>query len=121
VSTETVPQSLQIPLSAAIGLAVEHWRLTHALAAGQSAASSGAARHALRKMEDFLALCELTIQHLDGHPFDAGLAVRVVDTIDDPKLAKGTIIIDETVSPLVMWRGVVVKSADVVTRNGTLA
>jgi hypothetical protein len=117
VSTESIPNSLTIPLPAAISLAVEHWRLVQALDA-DSAAQSGGARRALRKIEEFLASCELTVQHLDGHPFDAGLAVTVVDTLDDPNLPRGKIVIDETVSPLVMWRGRVVKSAEVVTRKG---
>jgi hypothetical protein len=55
---------------------------------------------------------------LDGHPFDAGLAARVVDSTDDPSLPPGSAVVAETVSPLVLWRGSVAKPADVVTRVG---
>ena len=57
------------------------------LAACQQADGPAAAqaRHALRRMDDFLRLCELEVQTMDGRPFDPGLAVRVIDTVDDPQ------------------------------------
>ena len=130
MSLEPIPESLSIPLPALVGLCVEHWRLARSLASrpatragepphGASPGGDAAARHALRRIEDFLKLCELEARNLDGHPFDPGLAVRVVDTIDDSRLAEGKAVIDETLSPVVLWRGAVAKPADVVTRKGT--
>ena len=114
MSPEPIPESLSVPLPALVGLCVEHWRLA------RSPAGDPAARHALRRIEDFLKLCELEARNLDGHPFDPGLAVRVVDTVDDPGLPEGKAVIAETLSPVVLWRGAVVRAADVVTRKGTL-
>ena len=114
------PASLNVPLPALVALAVEQWRLSRWLAAQPvaHAAQAGPARHALRRMDDFLRLCALEVRDMDGRPFDAGLAARVVDAADDPLLPPGSAVIAETVSPLVLWRGDVVKAAEVVTRRG---
>jgi hypothetical protein len=56
---------------------------------------------------------------LDGRPHDAGLAATVIDTVDEPTLPKGQTIVIETLSPMVLWRGQVVKTAEVVTGRGT--
>ena len=113
---EPLPPALEVPLPSLVGLAIEWWRLSATL--GQPG-SAGAARHALRKIEDFLRRCELEVQVMDGRPFDPGLAVRVVDAVDDETLPAGRSVIAETVSPLVLWRGRVAKEAEVVTRRGT--
>lgn len=121
MSPDSIPDSLNVPLPALISLGIEHWRLSRWLderLAGRASTSVAAtARHALRRMHDFLGQCELEVRSMDGHVFDAGLAVRVVDTIEDSTLPPGTVMIAETVSPLVLWRGRVLKSADVVTRS----
>ena len=106
-------------MTALVGLCVEHWRLAGSLAAKVGAGADPAARHALRRIEDFLKLCELEARNLDGHPFDAGLAAHVVDTADDPLLPEDKVVISETLSPMVLWRGAVAKPAEVVTRRGT--
>ena len=125
MSPEPNRDSLSVPLPALVGLCVEHWRLAKWLAArppapgGDASSGSAPARHALRRMEDFLKLCELEARDLDGLPFDPGLAARVLDTTDDPRLPEGTAVIGETLSPMVLWRGTVAQPADVVTRKGT--
>jgi hypothetical protein len=121
VSDETIPQSLDVPLSALVDLAIEHWRLAswlQKMTAGRPASNAAPARYALRKIEDILKANQMEVTGMDGVAFDLGLAVRVVDTFDDPTLPAGTTLIAETVSPLVQWNGRVVKPADVVTRRG---
>lgn len=112
------PETLNVPLAALVNLAVEHWRLT-GWASTLPAGGAALARHALRRMHDTLAACELTVRSMDGQPFDAGLAVRVVDTVDDPALPEGRATIAETVAPMVLWRAAVVRPAEVVVRRGT--
>lgn len=107
-----------MPLAALVTMAVEHWRLSRWVAA-QPQGKAGNARHALRRIDDVLKQFGVEAQDLDGRAFDPGLAVRVVDTVEDPSLPKGTALIAETVSPLVLLKGVVVQPADVVTRRGT--
>jgi hypothetical protein len=118
VSSNAVPKEINISLSALADLGTEHWRLATWLDQAAPDGSAALARHALRRMKEFLNSCELEIRSLDGQPYDAGMAARVVDTIDDPELPHGASVIAETVSPMVLWRGQVLRPADVVTRRG---
>ena len=89
------------------------------VAGGRPRRRAAPARHALRKIEDFLRSLGSEAQSMDGQKFDPGLAVRVVDAFDDPALPTGETEIAETLSPMVLWKDRVVKPADVVTRRGT--
>ena len=113
MSRQDISQTLNVPMKSLADLAVEWWRLSSGLKE-----TSGAVRHALRKIEDFLRQCELEVQSLDGRPFDAGLAATVLDTVEDPVLEPGRAVIEQTVCPLVLWRGTVLRAAEVVTRRG---
>ena len=109
---------MPVPFAQMVNLAVEYWRLSKWLESASKGLSAGPARHALRKLEDFLKQHEFDVQQLDGRSFDPGLAAKVIDTVEDPMLAKGTTIISETLSPMVFWRGQVVRAAEVVTSEG---
>jgi hypothetical protein len=119
--TQVIPDvpcdAMSIPLSSMLSLATEYWRLCGAL---RAVGVSAPGRHALRKMEDFLRECELEIQTLDGRPYDPGLAVRVIDAVEDSGMAGGQAVIEETLSPMILWRGRVVRQADVVVRQGKM-
>ena len=113
------PKELTVTLASLIDVGVEHWRLATWLSGlPGGGAATALPRHALRRMEDFLKSCSLEVRGLDGQPFDPGMAARVVDTMDDPSLPEGAAVVAETVSPMVMWHGQVVRVADVVTRRG---
>lgn len=112
--TEPIPQSLTVPMESLVSLAIECWRLK----GGIGNDSSPPVRHALRRMNDFLQLCEIQTQELTGHPFDAGMAARVIDTLDDPSLPADRAIIEETLVPMVLWRGQVIRPAEIVVRQG---
>ena len=113
-----IPSSVAVPLSAIVELGVEQWRLTAWLARLPGAAAAPA-RRAARKVDDFLRAREVEVRALDGHPFDAGLAATVVHAEDDPGMADGEAVVSETVAPLVLWRGRVVRPAEVFVRRGT--
>lgn len=115
MNPETPPESIPVTLSALADVGVECWRMGR-----MAGAAAGPARHSLRRIEDFLKRCELEVQALDGRAFDAGLAARVVDAIDDPALPEGQSVIAQTLQPMVLWRGIVIRPADVITRRGTL-
>ena len=99
-----------------ITLTVEHWRLSAAMK--ESAAGGPAARHALRKMEDVLKGVGMEARSLDGTAYDAGLSVQVVDRLSASFIRKGIEVISETISPLVLFEGNVVKAAEVVVTVG---
>jgi hypothetical protein len=90
-------------------LAVEHWRLTGALQEGAPAA----ARHALRKIGEFLKARGIVAQSLDGLPYDAGMHAKVVERIKG-YATEGGEVVAETVMPLVMLHGQVIQGAEVV-------
>jgi hypothetical protein len=104
-------------MSALTELGVEYWRLTTSLSSARTGPTA-VTRHALRRIGEVLARCEIEVRSLEGHPFDAGLAVQVVHSEDDPHLPEGQTVIAETVSPMVLWRGQVIRPAEVVTRRG---
>jgi hypothetical protein len=110
-----VPDTIAVSLSSLVQLAVEYWRLATWLKTTTASASAGPARHAVRKLEDFLKKHELDVQSLDGRPFDAGLAAKVIDTTEDPSLPAGQVMIIETLSPMVLYRDQVVRPAEIVT------
>jgi hypothetical protein len=90
-------------------LAVEHWRLAGALREGAPAA----ARHALRKIGEFLKARGIEAQSLDGLPYDAGMRARVVERIKGYAGEGGDVIV-ERVMPLVILDGEVIQGAEVV-------
>ena len=96
-----------------INLAVEHWRLTGEIKEGASAG----ARHALRKIGDFLKARGIVAQSLDGLPYDEGMNATVVERIKGHVAGGGDMVV-ETVSPLVMREGEVVRTAEVVVAGG---
>ena len=71
-------------------------------------------------MQDLFTSIQMEIRSLETLPYDPGMAVEVIDTIDDPTLPEGQIVIQETLSPMVLWREEVVKTAEVVTHRGTV-
>ena len=118
MSLENVPEALSVGLQDMVALAIEHWRLSGAVA-GVRGPGASLVRHALRKMEDVLRRYELEARSMNAQPFDAGLAATVVDSADDPRLARGRVVVEQTLSPLVLWRGRVIKEAQVAVRRGT--
>ena len=113
MSDNFVPSSLDIQTVSLATLAVEWWRLSEALPN-----ASGPVRHALRKIEDFLRQYEIEVNSLNGKPFDVGMAATVVDVVKDASLPRGRAVVEQTVSPMVMWRGKVIRTAEVVIRQG---
>jgi hypothetical protein len=108
---------LQLPVSSLVEIAVQWWRLDR-WAAGPDEARL-VARHVARRLSQLLEHQGVEVLDLTGRPYDAGLAVEVVDSIRDPLAPVGHETVDETVSPIVLWRGTVVRQGQVVMRRGT--
>jgi hypothetical protein len=115
MTEQAVPDALAVSFASMVNVAVEYWRLSRWLQSAGASPGAGPARHAVRKIEEFLKNNELEVQALDGRPFDAGLAARVIDTVESDSVPAGQTLIDETLSPVVLWRGQVVRAAEVVT------
>ena len=84
------PDSIIVPSNQLASIAVEHWRLKKALEPFFDHPQLAAARHAMRKIDDFLKSCDLDVQSLEGLPYDPGLNARVVERILSPACPQGT-------------------------------
>jgi len=113
--TDELPQTLNVSLSALAELAVEWWRLERW--AGGSDDSSPQARHAARRLGRFLSGHGLEVLDVTGRPYEPGLAVEVLDAFEDAGLPRGTQVVDETVAPVVLYRGAVVRHGQVIVRR----
>jgi len=114
---EQQPEFIQVRLSSLIEVAVECWRLEHWLTDSQEDASKAIGRHAARRLNEFLRVHEITTIDMTGQPYEPGFAVEVVDTVTGEDAPEGMGVIHETVAPVVLWRGGVVKHGMVVTRK----
>lgn len=114
MSTENVPAQVEVALASLVELAIECWRLERWLAAQGQEAATAQARHVARRLGKFLSERELHVLDLTGQQYAAGLAVEVLDALESPDVPEGLELIDETITPVVMWRGTVVKHGQVV-------
>jgi hypothetical protein len=113
--TDELPQTIPVSLSALAGLAVEWWRLDRW---ANGAEGEGAhARHVARRLARFLSEHGLEVLDVAGRAYEPGLAVEVLDAFEDARLPPGAQVIDETVAPVVLFRGNVVRHGQVVVRR----
>ena len=115
MTTDELPQTLTVTLSSLAELAVEWWRLERW--AGGAEDSSPHARHVARRLGRFLSEHGLEVLDVTGRAYEPGMAVEVLDAFDDARLPAGSQVIDETVSPVVLFRGAVVRHGQVVVRR----
>ena len=116
--TDELPQTLPVALSSLAELAVEWWRLGRVAGGGPAGEeSSPQARHAARRLGKFLGDLGLEVLDVTGRAYEPGLAVEVLDAFEDARLPKGSQVIDETVAPVVLYRGTVVRHGQVVVRK----
>lgn len=113
--TDELPKTLNVSLSTLAELAVEWWRLERW--AGGSEESSPQARHAARRLGRFLSEHGLEVLDVTGRAYEPGLAVEVLDAFEDTSLPVGSQVVDETVAPVVLYRGAVVRHGQVIIRR----
>ena len=118
MNTSALPTELSLSRQNAITLAIESWRLNRIAAVLGNTQESTSLRYATRQFSDILSEMNIEIVDMVGRVYDPGMAPEVVDVRDDPKLAEGVAIIDETVSPTVLWRGQVIEPGQVSLRRG---
>lgn len=111
---DELPPTLAVPLASLAELAVECWRLEQG-----PGAQDPRARHVARRLARFLDERELSFLDLTGRPHDAGLAAEVLDVVHDAGLPPGAAFVAETVSPVVLWRGRVLRHAQVIVRKAS--
>ena len=112
-------QSMEVPLSSLIDLGIEAWRLNRWLQGSESDRTRSAARLVARRLDAFLGQHGIAVQDVTGRPYDPGLALEIEETISDPYAPEGSLVIEQVVTPIVLWRDAVVRHARVVIRKGT--
>lgn len=103
------PSELPVTLGSLADLAVEWWRLERWAVDD----SKIVGRHVARRVARFLEEHGIEVVDLTGKPYEAGLAAEVLERIPD----EGETRVEETVSPIVLWKGTVVKQGQVVTKG----
>jgi hypothetical protein len=112
--TDELPQTLPVSLSSLAELAVEWWRLGRR---ADSEETSPQARHAARRLGKFLSDLGLEVLDVTGRAYEPGLAVEVLDAFEDGRLPAGSEVIDETIAPVVLFRGAVVRHGQVIVKR----
>lgn len=115
--TDEPPQTLEVSLSSLAELSVEWWRLERWARGAEHEANVSHARHVARRLGKFLSERGFEVIDLTGRAYEPGLAVEVLDAFDDAHLDAGAQVVDETVAPIVLWRGAVVRHGQVVVRR----
>jgi len=90
-----------------VDMAIESWRFSRLfvkvatkLDAGEAAKYINQLRYFQKKIEDDLNDIELKMVVLEGHPFDAGMAVSVINMEDfEPQ---DVLVVDQMIEPIIM-------------------
>ncbi len=112
-----LPAELPISLESVCALTVEVWRLKRISEQDIMSSERLTLRHAVRRLGEVLV--EMGVEAVDfvGRQHDPGMVPEVVGVEEDEAFEGKPSVIDETVSPTVMWRGVVVRSGQVIVRQ----
>jgi hypothetical protein len=111
-------ETINVKISELAELAIEAWRLQHWAFMSGFERDRTIPRRTTRSLNCFLTEMGFELCDLAGQPYDPGLAVEVVDTERDTNAPMGSAWIGETVSPIVLWRGQMVRTGQVVVRYG---
>jgi hypothetical protein len=117
--TDELPQTLPVTLASLAELAVEWWRLGRTAGDATAFDSSPQARHVARRLGKFLSDLGLEVLDVTGRAYEPGLAVEVLDAFEDAQLPAGAQVIDETIAPVVLFRGAVVRHGQVVVKRNS--
>jgi hypothetical protein len=118
MASAELPDKLDVPLDALVELATESWRLEQWLAGLPPEKVASKLRHVARRLQKFLTERELAALDLTGQKYEAGMAVEVLEVLADGNLHPQQRLIVEMVSPIILWRGRVVRHGQIVVGPG---
>ncbi len=105
--------TIAVELERVIALAVETWRARSSHAIASLPAYAGV-RRALREVDGILRDVQVSVVDPTGQVYDEGMAVRVLDVEFPPGGCSGRRIVVETLAPVVLHEGTVVRQGEVV-------
>lgn len=110
-------ETIQCSLSQLVDLSVETWRLRQWVSNVDSQNAMG--RHICRKYERFFQEIGIEVLDMSGKPFEPGLAVEIVDSVQDEALEDEAVLVEEMIVPVVFYKNTVVKHGQVVVRKAS--
>ena len=117
MSSLNVPSELQIPMERACVLSIECWRLGRLADSLKQTNNRMALVRAVRQITEILSEAGIEVVDFIGRNYDPGMVPEVLEVRDDPDIPEETAVIDETVSPTIMWHGQVIKPGQIIVRQ----
>ena len=114
----TVNGTVEVGISALADFAIDSWRLQRWAFASGFEKDRVVARQTSRSMVSFLDGLGFETRDLSGQPYDPGLAVEVVDSEEDADAPKGSVRIEEMLSPIVLRNGQLIRTGQVAVSRG---
>ncbi|HEY0100660.1 MAG TPA: hypothetical protein VGB76_17065 [Pyrinomonadaceae bacterium] len=115
---DQLPRKLDVPLDSLVELAIESWRLEQWLAGLPPEKGASKLRHIARRLQKFLTERELAALDVTGQKYEPGMAVEVLEVLTGENLRAEEKLIVEMVSPIILWRGRVVRHGQIVVGQG---
>ena len=114
MNSKTIPSELTIPIEGASTLSQECWRLGR-IAESLKDGNERAGRFVTLSYHHD-STCRHGIEAVDfsGRAYDSGMVQEVIEVREDDGLSDGQVVVDETITPTVIWHGQVIKSGQIV-------
>lgn len=114
MTENSVPQGICLSVDDACRLSIEYWRLRSLSENVTDSAARAPLKRSIRCIGDALAKLGLEVIDLTGRKYDPGMAPEVIDVEGAKKGSLSAEFIVETITPTVMWRGIVAHSGQIV-------
>jgi hypothetical protein len=117
--TNTREDTFEIRKKYFIKLAIEIWRLRNSIEPLQDKKNS-MIRHSILNIFSLFEKEGISFVDLKDQPYDAGMALEVIDVEENPHQLKGLNIIKEVIEPLILLNGHVINEGRVILEKGIL-
>jgi hypothetical protein len=107
---------VSVDIESLCSLSIECWRLRQLSADPSATIDNNVIGHIGRRIAQTLQGIGLETLDLSGRLYDSGMAPEVVEVIDAGKIEDAAIV-DETISPIVTWRGRVLHAGQIIVRK----
>jgi hypothetical protein len=117
VTTAAIPRTIEVSFSAILTLSQECWRLKRVAVMLKGRSEGLACSRASQRISALLAAHGVCVEDYSGRPYDPGMALEVLDIIEDASMDSRLPVIEETVSPSVNWNGNVAQQGQIIVRQ----
>lgn len=114
-----IPKELSIDMDGACSLSLECWRLNRIADLFKDSNEGVGIRHGTRRIAETLDKLGLKVIDFAGRTYDPGMVPEVVEVREDLALLNGIEVVDETITPTLIWCGHVVKPGQIIVRRSS--